>query len=123
MRAYDKKHGARQLSKLQTKQELEEDTISRWDYYDKPTEEYGYEIIENYNQGILYSFMHSLKAIAPELAWADSDPGSVYGGHWQYEPRGLQAIPHKFRKWTPQTEEDWGDLLERIIKERDMNRG
>jgi len=101
---------ARQESKKEIKRELEENTKNLSDFQ-RAREKYGYEIIQGYNEILLRAFMWTLRTIAPELGWADSDD------HWyDMEPRGLSALPSVFKHWTPQTDEEYSTLLEKIIR-------
>ena len=106
------KKSARQDSKLETKQILEDNDFFEYDH-ERATEEYEHGIVEDYTQEILCNFMHSLRAIAPELGWADSEES------WGHEPRGLSAIPYRFKFASPHSKEEWSDLIEKIIRERD----
>ena len=99
------KKSARQLSK----ERIEEGIDDNMDHEDLISAHYqsGSEIIADYNLGIIYPFIDTLKKIAPELSWADSDSS------WDdmFDPRGLKALPWKLKKWAPHTNKEWEELI------------
>jgi hypothetical protein len=72
------------------------------------------ELIISYNLDLLWDFVNSLRLIAPELSWADSD------GSWHdmFEARALSALPHKMKRYAPSDDEEYMELLEKICREQ-----
>jgi len=100
------KKSARQQNKSVAVSDLQEYYDSQYEYDGR--EEYSArQVVMEYNAGIASDFVYSLRNIAPEVSWADSE------GSWNnmFEPRALSALPNKMKTYAPLTQQEWQDLI------------